>query len=142
MSPPTSRIAVVARSAFLNQSPPISSAVEGKDTDKIALCFADDALVHDEGRDYRGRAAIKAWKKDTQTKSEYVMELLDASESGKTVKLRARLTGLPSQRRPLLQIGIPARRDGGSIVSQYRHAHLRADAGKFWGMVAVPGPSA
>ena len=35
------------------------AAVEAKDTDMLALCFADDALVHDEGRDYRGIDAIK-----------------------------------------------------------------------------------
>jgi ketosteroid isomerase-like protein len=34
------------------------AAVEAKDTDMLALCFADDALVHDEGRDYRGLDAI------------------------------------------------------------------------------------
>jgi len=52
------------------------------------LC--DDALVHDEGRDYRGLDAIRSWKQETHTKYKYVMEPLDASVSGKTVQLRAR----------------------------------------------------
>jgi len=69
------------------------AAVEAKDTDMLALCFADDALVHDEGRDYRGLDAIRSWKQETQTKYKYVMKPLDASVSQKTVKLRARLTG-------------------------------------------------
>ncbi len=69
------------------------AAVEAKDADMLALCFADDALVHDEGRDYRGLDAIKSWMQETQTKYKYVMKPLDASVSGKTVKLRARLTG-------------------------------------------------
>ena len=69
------------------------AAVEAKDTEMLALCFADDALVHDEGRDYRGLDAIRSWKQETQTKYQYVMEPLDASVRGKTVKLRARLTG-------------------------------------------------
>ena len=69
------------------------AAVEAKDTDKLALCFADDALVRDEGRDYRGLDAIRSWKKETHTKYQYRMEPLDASVSGKTVQLRARLTG-------------------------------------------------
>src|SRR5690349_16659165 len=69
------------------------AAVEAKDTEMLALCFADDALVHDEGRDYRGLDAIKSWKQETQTKYKYVMEPLDASVRGQTVKLRARLTG-------------------------------------------------
>jgi ketosteroid isomerase-like protein len=69
------------------------AAVEAKDTDMLALCFADDALVHDEGRDYRGLDAIRSWKQETQTKYKYVMKPLNASVSQKTVKLRVRLTG-------------------------------------------------
>ena len=69
------------------------AAVEAKDTRMLVLCFADDALVHDEGRDYRGLDAIRSWKQETQTKYKYRMEPLDASVSGKIVKLRARLTG-------------------------------------------------
>ena len=69
------------------------AAVEAKDTDMLALCFADDALVHDEGRDYHGLGAIRFWKQETHRKYKYAMEPLEASVSGKTVKLRARLTG-------------------------------------------------
>jgi len=69
------------------------AAVKAQDTAMFARCFADDALVHDEGRDYRGLDAITAWKKETQTKYKYAIEPLDASVSGNTVKLRARLTG-------------------------------------------------
>jgi hypothetical protein len=67
--------------------------VSAQDMEMFALCFTDDALVHDEGRDYKGLDAIKAWKKETQTKYKYVIEPLDASVNGNTVKLRARLTG-------------------------------------------------
>jgi hypothetical protein len=69
------------------------AAVGTKDVDMLSRCFADNALVHDEGRDYRGLDAIRSWKRETQTKYKYRMEPLDASVSGKTVKLRARLTG-------------------------------------------------
>jgi len=69
------------------------AAVTAKDTEMFARCFTDDALVHDEGRDYKGLAAITAWKTETQTKYKYVIEPLDATVSGNTVKLRARLTG-------------------------------------------------
>src|SRR5713101_923670 len=69
------------------------AAVEAKDTDMLALCFADDALVHDEGRDYRGLDAIKSWKQETGAKYQYVIEPLDADVSETTVSLRARLTG-------------------------------------------------
>ena len=69
------------------------AAVKAQDTEMFALCFADDARLHDEGRDYKGLDAIRAWKKETQTKYKYVIEPLDASVSGNIVKLRARLTG-------------------------------------------------
>ena len=69
------------------------AAEKAKDTDMLVLCFADDALVHDEDRDYRGLDAIRAWKQEAEAKYQYVMEPLDASVSGNTVKLRARLTG-------------------------------------------------
>ena len=69
------------------------AAVKAQDTEMFARCFTDDALVHDEGRDYKGLDAIRAWKKETQTKYKYVIEPLDASVSGNTVNLRARLTG-------------------------------------------------
>ena len=69
------------------------AAVKAKDADMLALCFADDARVHDENSDYRGLDAIRAWKQETDAKYRYVMEPLDASVSGKTVKLRTRLKG-------------------------------------------------
>ena len=69
------------------------AAVKAKDADMLALCFADDARVHDENSDYRGLDAIRAWKLETDAKYRYAMEALDASVSENTVKLRARLTG-------------------------------------------------
>jgi ketosteroid isomerase-like protein len=68
-------------------------AVKAKDPNMLDLCFAEDALVHDEDRDYRGLDAIKAWKRDTETKYKYVVEPLDVSVSGDTVNLHVRLTG-------------------------------------------------
>ncbi|MGZ3498195.1 MAG: nuclear transport factor 2 family protein [Vulcanimicrobiaceae bacterium] len=68
-------------------------AVSAKDTDTLALCFTDDALVHDEGRDYRGIDAIKSWNLETYAKYQYVVEPLNASLNGNTVVVRARLTG-------------------------------------------------
>jgi hypothetical protein len=69
------------------------AAEKAKDVDMLALCFAGDALVHDEGRDYRGLDAIKSWKREADRKYQYVLEPLDASVSDETVRLRARLTG-------------------------------------------------
>jgi hypothetical protein len=61
--------------------------------DMLALCFADDAIVHDEGRDYRGLDAIKSWKQAADIKYRYVAEPLSASIGEKTVTLLVRLTG-------------------------------------------------
>jgi hypothetical protein len=69
------------------------AADKAKDPDMLALCFALDALVHDEGADYRGLDAIKAWKRKAGAKYQYVVEPLDASVSETVVKLHARLTG-------------------------------------------------
>jgi ketosteroid isomerase-like protein len=69
------------------------AADKAKDPDRVARCFIEDALVHDENTDYRGIAAIRAWKQSTNAKYAYVVEPLAASVSGQTVKLRARLTG-------------------------------------------------
>lgn len=69
------------------------AAEKTKDVDLLVLSFADDALVHDEGRDYRGLDAIRSWKLEADAKYHYVVEPLDASVSENTVKLHARLTG-------------------------------------------------
>ena len=38
------------------------------DADALAQCFADDAIVRDEGRTVRGNAAIRQWKLETTKK--------------------------------------------------------------------------
>jgi hypothetical protein len=71
------------------------AAEKAKDADMLAGWFSDDALVHDEGRDHRGRDAIRDWKREADRKYQYVLEPLDVEvgEGEKTAKLRARLTG-------------------------------------------------
>lgn len=69
------------------------ASVNAKDASTLAGCFADDAVVHDEARDYEGVDAIKAWRLETQAKYNYTIEPIDASVDGDTVKVLARLTG-------------------------------------------------
>ena len=69
------------------------AAEKAKNPEMLTCCFADDALVHDEGRDHRGMDAIKAWKKAAEAKYTYILEPLNASVTDRTVILRARLTG-------------------------------------------------
>lgn len=59
----------------------------------LALCFSQEAVVQDEGENYRGRSAIKSWSEETQRKYKYTMEALDASVTGNIVRVRAKLTG-------------------------------------------------
>lgn len=69
------------------------AAEQAKDPDMLARVFAEDAHVHDEARDYDGLAAIIAWKREAETKYQYVLEPLAASGNGATITLRARLSG-------------------------------------------------
>ena len=59
----------------------------------LGQCFAPDAVVHDEGRNYEGLAAIKGWKAETKQKYNHSVEPLEiVTRDGNTV-LRARLSG-------------------------------------------------
>jgi hypothetical protein len=81
---------------MLNMPDPVAAyfaAEETKDAEKLSLCFIEDGTVHDEGRDYRGRGAIRQWKQEADEKYKYVLLPLDAQATGNEVTVRARLTG-------------------------------------------------
>ena len=69
------------------------AAETAKEADAQSLLFTEDSSVHDENNDYRGRDAIRAWKKAAQAKYQYETEVLDASSSGDTTTVHARLSG-------------------------------------------------
>ena len=69
------------------------AAEKAKDSEKLAQCFREDAVVRDEGREHRGVAAIKAWHREANAKYRYAVEPLEATASGPTVVVRARVTG-------------------------------------------------
>src|SRR6266404_5039738 len=70
-----------------------SVAENGHDTEAMARCFADNAIVRDEGRTIKGLAAIKEWKAETKKKYQYSVEPLEsAQKDGKTV-VTSRVTG-------------------------------------------------
>ena len=63
------------------------------DSEAVASCFADNAVVKDEGHTYNGLAAIKQWKTDTSKKYTYTSEPFASEEKhGKTI-VTSRLTG-------------------------------------------------
>ena len=63
------------------------------DTEAVARCFADHAVVRDEGRTIEGLTAIKQWKAETKKKYHHtVLPLEVVCRHDKTV-LTATLTG-------------------------------------------------
>jgi len=72
----------------LNLPKPIAAyfTADKGDGEAVSRCFAEDAVVKDEGHTHRGRAAIKAWKVDASAKYQYTCEPLACEENdGKTV---------------------------------------------------------
>src|SRR3981189_787135 len=68
------------------------AAEEAKDPDALSRCFTEDGTVHDEGRDYRGRDAIRQWKQAADEKYRYVLQMVNAQTHGNEVIVRAHTT--------------------------------------------------
>ena len=68
-------------------------AADTEGGEAVARCFTEDAVVKDEGRTHRGRAAIRQWKEEASTKYQYTREPLACEESDGTVVLTSRLSG-------------------------------------------------
>ncbi|WP_213998210.1 nuclear transport factor 2 family protein [Arsukibacterium sp.] len=63
------------------------------DSEAVANCFTDNAIVKDENHTYRGRAAIKQWKIDSSKKFSYSVEPFCLVEkAGKTI-VSSKVTG-------------------------------------------------
>src|ERR1700740_1919310 len=80
----------------LNVPEPVAAylaAEEKKDADALSRCFTEDGIVHDEGRDYRGRKSIRQWKRGVDAKYQYVLQTVNAQTPGDKVNVRVRLTG-------------------------------------------------
>ena len=68
-------------------------AANNGNAEGAALCFAENAVVRDEVRDMRGRAAIRAWKEESHKKYAPVITPLEASESGSQLTVVAQVAG-------------------------------------------------
>ena len=68
-------------------------AADKEDGEAVARCFTEAAVVKDEGRTYRGRAAIRQWKEDVSTRYQYTSEPLACEQRDGTVVVTSRLTG-------------------------------------------------
>lgn len=59
----------------------------------VAQCFAEHAVVRDEGHTYAGREAIRQWKADTGKKYRYTVEPVALSTEGDRIIVTAHLVG-------------------------------------------------
>ena len=68
-------------------------AADKEDGEAVARCFTEAAVVKDEGRTYRGRAAIRQWKEDVSTRYQYTSEPFACDQEDGKVVVTSRLTG-------------------------------------------------
>ena len=75
------------------------AATNAQDVEAMIAVFMEDAMVHDDGRDHVGVAAIRAWMKETIEKYDYNVEPIESSRSGSRavvlVSLRGKFPGSP-----------------------------------------------
>jgi uncharacterized protein (TIGR02246 family) len=68
--------------------PPVISeylaASDRGDAEAIARCFAEDAVVVDEGQEWRGTAAIRRWRATVATAYQYTVQVTGAKALGET----------------------------------------------------------
>ncbi len=63
------------------------------DTQRLADCFAPDAVVTDEQRTHRGLDAIRAWKAETKAATKYQVTPVSAAPEGGRVLVVGRVEG-------------------------------------------------
>jgi hypothetical protein len=64
-----------------------------RDSEAVAQCFTENAIVKDEGHTYNGRAAIKKWKADVAAKYQYTCEPFACEEKDGRTVVTSRLAG-------------------------------------------------
>jgi hypothetical protein len=68
-------------------------AMNAHDSDAGAGCFADQAVVRDEGREHYGPLAIKAWIADAFQKYQFKVEVINTNEVKEEIAFNARVSG-------------------------------------------------
>jgi ketosteroid isomerase-like protein len=69
------------------------SAENGNDPDAMARCFADNAVVQDEGRTIEGLSAIKEWKAETKKKYQHTVQPLSFAQKGDKTIVTSQVAG-------------------------------------------------
>jgi hypothetical protein len=75
--------------------PPIAAyfAADPSDANVVARCFSESAVVIDERREHRGKAAIARWRAEALAKYHYTTEPLAVDVARPEVIVTARVTG-------------------------------------------------
>jgi hypothetical protein len=68
-------------------------AADRGDSEAFAQCFAENAVVKDEGHTYQGLSAIKQWKAETSKKYIYTSEPFACEDKDGTTIVTSRVTG-------------------------------------------------
>lgn len=68
-------------------------AADASDSEALARCFTDHAVVKDEGHSYTGLAAITRWKTDSSRKYTYTSKPFACAEMGGKTIVTSHLTG-------------------------------------------------
>lgn len=69
------------------------SARNSFDVDRVLATFDENAIVNDEGKDYRGRAEIRAWIEETTRKYRATANPKDARKDGDEIIVSAVVSG-------------------------------------------------
>ena len=68
-------------------------SADTSDSEAVAQCFTENAVVKDEGRTFKGRAAIRQWKADASAKYQYTSEPFACEQKDGKIIVTSRLTG-------------------------------------------------
>jgi uncharacterized protein (TIGR02246 family) len=77
-------------------------ASNSRDADRFGSLFSEDAIVHDEGQEYRGVVAIRKWLASTVKKYAFTLTPIDLSleknETVLSVKIEGDFLAVPYRR--------------------------------------------
>lgn len=68
-------------------------AADQADSEAVALCFTENAVVKDEGHTYSGRAAIQQWKANASAQYQYTSDPFKLETEGNTNVVTSHLAG-------------------------------------------------
>jgi hypothetical protein len=68
-------------------------ATNAHDVDGMIFGFAEDAVVKDEGRQHRGRVAIRDWMRETIEKYDFKASPIESSRTGSKTVVLVSLSG-------------------------------------------------